>query len=369
MKVSIEEVRKMAEKVYHDLCEILAKRGGRYPGKDIPEFYALVEELFTPKEAAVYNAIPKGFHPAEAVAREMGKEVNEVRRILEGMANKGLCTAGSMGGATFYSAPVFVPGIFEFQFMRGTKTERDKKLARLIRTYKATLDAGQGAVKITYPINRVIPVNQKIQTGNTIRTYQQVASYIEKYQPLAVSTCFCRHEAKLIDEKDDCGKPDEVCMQFGMGAQFVIDRKMGRQISKEEAMEVLNKAEEAGLVHATINRQEIDFLCNCCGCHCIILKTALAQPKPGLSLNSGFKPRHDHDLRTSCGTCIDRCPTQALSMDNEDKPELNLDRCIGCGACATGCAFDAVTLVERASILAPPLDQKALREAIKASQV
>jgi Fe-S-cluster-containing hydrogenase component 2 len=56
-------------------------------------------------------------------------------------------------------------------------------------------------------------------------------------------------------------------------------------------------------------------------------------------------------------------------MDNEDKPELNLDRCIGCGACATGCAFDAVTLVERASILAPPLDQKALREAIKASQV
>ena len=117
----------MAKKVYHDLCEILSKRGGTYPGKDIPEFYALVEELFTPEEAAVYNAIPKGFHPAEAIAKEMGKEVNEVKPILEGMANKGLCTAGSMGGATFYSAPVFVPGIFEFQFMRGTKTERDKK--------------------------------------------------------------------------------------------------------------------------------------------------------------------------------------------------------------------------------------------------
>ncbi|HMK77088.1 MAG TPA: 4Fe-4S dicluster domain-containing protein [Thermodesulfobacteriota bacterium] len=359
----------MAKKVYHGLCEVLAKRGGRYPGKDIPEFYALVEELFTPEEAAVYNAIPKGFHPAEAIAKGMGKEVDEIRPILEGMANKGLCTAGSMRGATLYSAPVFVVGIFEFQFMRGTKTERDKKLARLIHAYKAAVDAGQGAVKITYPINRVIPVNQKIQVGNTIRTYQQVASYIEKYQPLAVATCFCRHEAKLIDEKDDCGKPDEVCMQFGMGAQFVIDRKMGRQISKEEAMEVLNKAEEAGLVHATLNRQEIDFLCNCCGCHCMILKTALAQPKPGLSLNSGFKPRHDRDLCTSCGTCIDRCPTQALAMDSEDKPELNLDRCIGCGVCTTGCAFDAISLVERAGILAPPMDQKALREAIKASQV
>src|SRR5271157_522629 len=198
----------MAENVYHDLCKILAKRGGRYPGKDIPEFYALVEELFTPEDAAVYNAIPKGFHPAVTIAKGMGKEVDEIRPILEDMAYKGLCTAGSMGGAALYSAPIFVVGIFEFQFMRGTKTERDKKLARLIHAYKAAVDAGQGAVKITYPINRVIPVNQKIQVGNAIHTYQQVASYIEKYQPLAVSTCYCRHEAKLINEKDDCGKPD-----------------------------------------------------------------------------------------------------------------------------------------------------------------
>jgi Pyruvate/2-oxoacid:ferredoxin oxidoreductase delta subunit len=359
----------MSEKVYHDLCEVLAKRRGRYPGKDITEFYALVEELFTPEEAAVFNAIPKGFHPAEVIAKAMGQNVNEVGPILEAMADKGLCTAGSMGGVTFFSAPVFVPGIFEYQFMRGSKTEKDKKLARLIHAYKSALDAEQGPPKETYPTSRVIPVDKKIQAENTIHTYQQVASYIEKYQPLAVATCFCRHEAKLLDEKDDCGKPDDVCMTFGMGAQFIIDRKIGRQISKEEAREILNKTEEAGLVHATINRQEIDFLCNCCGCHCMMLKTALAQPKPGLAMNSGFKPRHDSDLCTSCGTCVDRCPTGALAMGSEDRPELDLDRCIGCGVCATGCDFEAISLVQRAGIMPPPVDQKALREAIKASQV
>jgi len=88
----------MSEKVYRELCETLAKRRGRYPGKDVPEFYALVEELFTQEEAEVYNAIPKGYQPAEAIAKELGKETKEVARILEGMADKGLCTAGSMGG-------------------------------------------------------------------------------------------------------------------------------------------------------------------------------------------------------------------------------------------------------------------------------
>ena len=40
----------MAKNIYHRLCETMAGRGGRYPGKDIPEFYNLVRELFTPEE-------------------------------------------------------------------------------------------------------------------------------------------------------------------------------------------------------------------------------------------------------------------------------------------------------------------------------
>jgi len=170
----------MSERVYRELCETLAKRRGRYPGKDIPEFYALVEELFTKEEAEAYNAIPKGHHPAEEIAKALGKEVKEVTPILEGMADKGLCTAGSMGGMTFYGAPTFVPGIFEFQFMRGTSTERDKKIAGLIHAYKTAVDAGQGPVKLAYPTTRVIPVDEKIQNDNVIHTYHQVATYIEK---------------------------------------------------------------------------------------------------------------------------------------------------------------------------------------------
>ena len=213
---------------------------------DIPEFYELAEELFSPEEAAVYMAIPRGFSPAETVAKNLGKNEEEVATLLESMADKGLCTAGRMGEKTFYGAPPLVPGIFEFQFMRGTSTERDRKLARLIHTYKSAVNKNRGPQKISFPPNRVITVDRVVKAENKVHTYDQVKSYIEKYDPLAVSTCFCRHEAKLIDEEDDCGKPNDVCMQFGMGAQFVIDRNMGRKIDKDEAMAILIKSEEAG---------------------------------------------------------------------------------------------------------------------------
>lgn len=360
---------KTAAEVYRRLCQEMSKRGGEYPGMEIPEFYALAEALFTREEAEVYLAISRGYHPANAIAAEMDKRAEEVEIILEAMADKGLCAAGKMGDTTFYGSIPFAPGIFEFQFMRGTNTSKDKKLARLIHDYKAALNAAKGPQKITFPTTRVISVDRKIQAGNTIHTYDQVASYIGKYEPLAVSTCYCRHEAKLLDENDDCGKPNEVCMQFGMAAQFVIDRGMCRKISKEEAIEILKKCEEAGLVHSTINRQEIDWLCNCCNDHCVILQKALAQPKPGLALNSGFQPARDPELCKACGICVERCPSASLIMGEQDVPKADFDRCIGCGVCASGCPEDAITLMERPGTHVPPLDHKALKKAIKASQV
>ena len=356
----------MGKDVYRTLCETMSRRGGIFPGMDIPEFYDLARELFTEEEAEISNAMPRGFNPPAAIAKAMGKKEDSVARILEDMANKGLCFSMNKGGTPVYAGIPFVPGIFEYQFMRGSETEKDKRIAKLIYAYKSAVNAKRPPPKETFPAMRVITVDRTIEAGNKIHTYDQVASYIEATEPLAVSTCYCRHQAKLVDAESHCGSPDEVCLQLGAGAQFVIDRRMGRQVSKAEAMEILEKAEEAGLVHCSNNRQEVDFLCNCCSCHCVILKSALAHPKPGLFVNSGFQPVWDPELCTACETCIERCPMEALSMGQEDLPEVNLDRCIGCGVCATGCPAEAVRMEQRPGIPAPPLDRKALKEAIQA---
>ena len=99
----------------------------------------------------------------------------------------------------------------------------------------------------------------------------------------------------------------------------------------------------------------------------MILQTALDQPKPGITLNSGFQPIWDTDLCTACETCIDNCPTEALVMGDQEVPVVNLDRCIGCGVCASGCPEDAIALETRSGIEAPPVDRKALQKAIKTS--
>ena len=64
----------MADQIYTKLMEKFAKRGGVYPGMDIPEFYEMASELFSPEEASVAVAIPKGFSTAEQVAQDPGQE-------------------------------------------------------------------------------------------------------------------------------------------------------------------------------------------------------------------------------------------------------------------------------------------------------
>lgn len=355
----------MVHESYEKLCQALGRQGGRYPGMDIPEFYAVVQELFQPEEAAIRAAMPMKPAPASAVARELGKDEGEVERLLEAMADKGLCSSFTRDGVRYYLAVPFVPGIFEFQFMRGTKSDKDRRLARLIHDYKEAVDRTRGPRTITFPAERVIPVGETIRSGTRIHPYSQVTSYLDRYEPISVSTCFCRHEGKLLDEKSDCGMPDEVCMQFGKGAEFIIERGLGKRVSKEEAKGILRQAAEAGLVHASLNTQEIDFLCNCCSCHCMILKTALRQPKPGRIFYSGFQPEVNPDLCTSCETCVERCPSKACTL-GDGIPTFDLDRCFGCGVCAVGCPAEAIVLEEKPGLPDIPRDRKALRETLEA---
>jgi Pyruvate/2-oxoacid:ferredoxin oxidoreductase delta subunit len=262
-----------------------------------------------------------------------------------------------------------MPGIFEYQFFAGKSSPRDKNIAKLINDYKQAFKAAQGANKMTFPTARVIPVDRTIEAGNTVHTYDQVSTYIDKYESIAVGTCYCRHAAKLRDE-DIHGMPMEVCMWFGNMAEYAIERLGATQMGQAEAKQVLDKSEEAGLIHMSRNTTEdIEFICNCDRWHCEVVTGVLKQPKPALYFNSGFEPRFDPDLCTACETCIERCPPEALSMGENEVPEVNLDRCFGCAVCATGCPSEAIVMESKSDFPVPPKDPKELVTSLKASFV
>ena len=220
---------------------------------------------------------------------------------------------------------------------------------------------------MTFPTTRAITVDRTIKAGNTIHTYDQVQSYIDKYDPISVGTCFCRHAAKLRDE-DIHGMPIDECMFFGQRAEFAIERLGARKLTKKGARVVLDQAEEAGLVHMTRNTTEdIEFLCNCDRWHCEIIPRVLKQSKPAVSFNSGFQPCFDPDLCEGCETCIERCPAEALIMGENDVPQLDLDRCFGCAVCVTGCPSEAIVMDAKADFPVPPKNPKELVGALKAS--
>ncbi len=363
----------MSKHVYKELLAVMQSRGGGYAGMDIPEFYEMVEELFTPKEAEINNEMPKDPFTAGDMAEKLGRDEAEIEEILDEMANKGLCMSLNIDGMQMYQGSMFMPGIMEFQMMPGKTTERVKKIARLIHAYRKACDEEIDPTAMTFPGIRVITVDRAVEPGNQVHTYDQVQTFIDKYDPIAATTCFCRHSADLRDE-DTHGMPSDVCMQFGSAAQFAIERLGARKLTKSEAREVLDRSEEAGLIHMSQNTQEMTgdvdehiFICNCDRWHCGAVTGALAKPKPGLFFNSGFEPRFEPEVCVQCETCIDRCPPEALTMGGDDVPEVDLDRCFGCAVCATGCPSEAITMVNKPGFPEPPKDGNALIKAVTES--
>ncbi|MCF8099478.1 MAG: 4Fe-4S dicluster domain-containing protein, partial [Desulfarculaceae bacterium] len=175
---------------------------------------------------------------------------------------------------------------------------------------------------------------------------------------ILVAPCICRREHTLVGK--GCDKPEETCLVFGAGAYYYLRRGVGREIDQAEALGILQKADEAGLVLQPSNAQKPINLCCCCGCCCQVLKTLKRQPRPADLAASPFVAAADPEECIGCGECLDRCQMEALSLDDEDKVVLDLGRCIGCGLCVSTCPSGALTLERK-----PEAEQKAVPGSVR----
>ena len=129
---------------------------------------------------------------------------------------------------------------------------------------------------------------------------------------------------------------------MGDQARWGAAHGLCRGISYEEAMEIVEKSNEDGLVH-TYDPDE--FICNCCP-DCCVLQVGMREPGAIVLQPSGFVARINEGTCAACSVCADRCPVHAVTVD--DCAVIDEQRCLGCGVCFPTCDTGSVSMVRRA---------------------
>jgi len=322
--------------VYKRLAVHLDNLPGGFPATDSGVEIRILKRLFTPEEAEVALGLTLMIEAPSAIAERLKMNEESLASMLETMSKKGLIIRSSKGDQTQYMAAQFVVGIWEYHV-----NDLDEGLIKDFNEYVPYL-MGTMTKNKTQQL-RVIPVSSSITAEMNVMAYEEAENIIQSQSKIVVAPCICRKEHSIMG--DGCDGPIESCLIFGGAAYFYEGNNIGRTITQEEALEILNKGVEAGLVLQPGNAQKTANICLCCGCCCQILKNLKPLDKPAQIVNSNYYAVVDEDNCTACETCIDRCQMDAITV--EDVAEVDLDRCIGCGLCVPTCEFEAIRLVEK----------------------
>ncbi len=334
----------MSQDVYTRLREFLDKLPSGYPATDSGVEIKILKKLFTPGDAEFVMKLKAEPETAADVAKRLGMSESKAADKVEDLAQRGLIFRVHEAGKVKYQAFQFIVGIYEFQ----AKT-LDREFAELFEEYMPYI--GMSFMPIQTKQLRVAPVDSAINSMPTVATYNRIRELVKRQELIVETQCICRKEQALLGHP--CDRPKDLCFSFGKFAQYVLDNGAGRRVSTDEAMKLLDLAEESALVLQPSNTQELSFICCCCGCCDGSLRRLKLLENPADYFQSYYRAVIDRDECTACGTCLDRCQIDAIE-EKDDVMEVNHARCIGCGLCVSTCPAEAIKLEEKPGMEAPP---------------
>ncbi len=341
---------------YQELAEKLDQIPNGYPKTKSGVELKILAKLFTEKEAKLATFL--------SLAPQSISEISKITQVGEPMIKSQLITMVKKGlielkreegkGLVFCLMP-FVVGFYERQ-----NGKIDKEFAELFEEYYH--EAFHEIMMVNPSVHRVIPVEKTIPVNIDVMPYEKASTYLDEANAWGVLDCICRVQKKLIGQ--GCEHPVENCLVFSSKVGAFDRTEDIRALTKNEALQILDEADQAGLVHSTNNaQQDVNYICNCCTCSCGVLRGMSEHGSMSAVASSDFYALVDIDLCNGCEVCVDRCQFGAIKME-DGISVINSNFCFGCGLCITTCSSEALSLVQKDKkiLTAPPLSEEEWRK-------
>jgi Pyruvate/2-oxoacid:ferredoxin oxidoreductase delta subunit len=189
-----------------------------------------------------------------------------------------------------------------------------------------------------------VPVNVKIEADHMVYDLSEAKAILGKACKIAVGDCPCR------TEHHNCDAPLDVCLSLDEQADTSL-RNGGnnREVTLDEALAILKRSHEAGLVHMAYVAKGEDkpkVLCSCCACCCNTLGPMLRKGTLQLILSSRYVAEDDTEKCTACGVCTKRCIFGARKLEDGELV-YDASHCMGCGVCVSTCPSGAIHMFAR----------------------
>ncbi|MFW9902363.1 MAG: ATP-binding protein [Candidatus Thorarchaeota archaeon] len=317
----------------------------------------VLKHLFSEEEALIATKLDWSYDTLENIYEKF-EEKNISKELLEDSLNdmikKGTLKYKTENDKKLYANIPLVVGIFEYQVNKLTK--------EFFEDFDEYLVSAFGAELLGTKISqfRTIPIQQSITPENYIANYDEVKQIIQNAEePLVVANCVCRQSKELYDQPCKQTSLRETCFYFGKTGQLFLDQGWARQVSRDEILEIMQKAESDGLVFQSGNTVNPEFICSCCGCCCAILTKLQRLPRPSRVISSNFHAEINPDLCVGCGTCVEHCLINSIKL-KDNLASIILKRCIGCGVCVPNCPEGAIHLKKKEEEMKPPSSQHEL---------
>ena len=254
---------------------------------------------------------------AAEMAEITGKSEEFCHEQMMKLAVYGTCFVNVIDGVdTFWHAESWIPGVMEMIVNNLDVVEKYPIVAYAMEAYgrvRGPMSAGMFPPGIG--LMRVIPIEETIEGGSHAVSYEQVSKYLNENTIFSCSPCSCRTDREAMGE--GCGHlKEDMCIQMGHAAEYYIRTGRGREITREEAFEIIKRAEENGLMHQIPNIDgsgKTHAICNCCGCSCLSLRSGTMYKNVDM-VRSNYVSTIDKEKCVACGQCVENCPMNALQL-------------------------------------------------------